>query len=49
MGIVFNGPSNPSGENFILNYTHLPVVLRVQQEMEITPEIIHHYAKSISK
>jgi len=49
LGIVFNGPSNPSGENFILNYTHLPVVLRVQQEEEITPEIIHHYAKSISK
>lgn len=49
MGIVFNGPTNPSGEKFILNYTQLPVVLRVQQEKEITPEIIIRYAKSISK
>lgn len=48
LGIVFNGPSNPSGEKFILNYTHLPVVLRVQQEKEITPEIIIRYAKSVS-
>lgn len=48
MGIVFNGPSNPSGEKFILNYTQLPVVLRVQQEEEITPETIIKYAQSIS-
>ena len=49
MGIVFNGPTNPSGEKFILNYTQLPVVLRVHQEKEITPETITRYAKSISK
>ena len=48
MGIVFNGPSNPSGEKFILKYTQLPVVLCVQQEEEITPETIIKYAKSIS-
>jgi len=48
MGIVFNGPSNPSGEKFILNYTQLPVVLRVQQEEEITSETILKYAQSIS-
>ena len=48
IGIVFNGPSNPSGEKFILKYTQLPVVLRVQQEEEITPETIIKYAKSIS-
>lgn len=48
LGIVFNGPSNPSGEKFILNYTHLPVVLRVHQEREISPETIIRYAKSIS-
>jgi len=48
MGIVFNGPSNTSGEKFILKYTQLPVVLRVQQEAEITPETIIKYAKSLS-
>jgi dethiobiotin synthetase len=48
MGIVFNGPSNPSGEKFILKFTQLPVVLRVQQEEEITPETILKYAQSIS-
>jgi len=48
MGIVFNGPSNPSGEKFILKFTQLPVVLRVRQEEEITPETILKYAQSIS-
>lgn len=48
MGLVFNGPSNPSGEKFIVNYTQLPVILRVQQEEKITQETILKYAQSIS-
>ena len=46
-GIVFNGPSNPSGETFIENYTQLPVLLRIQQETSIHPALISHYAKKI--
>jgi dethiobiotin synthetase len=46
-GIVFNGPSNPSGEKFILNHTGLKVLLRVPELSKIDPEIIQEYAKQI--
>ena len=45
-GIIFNGPTNQSGEAFILNHTGLPVLLRVHEEKEINPSIIAHYAES---
>ena len=47
-GIVFNGPSNPSGEKFILNHTGLKVLLRVPALSKIDPEIIQEYAQQIS-
>lgn len=45
-GIIFNGPTNQSGEAFIVNHTGLPVLLRVHEEKEINPSIIAHYAES---
>ncbi|AWL09994.1 Dethiobiotin synthase [Aquirufa nivalisilvae] len=45
LGIVFNGPENPSGEKFILNYTQLPLLLRVNEEQKIDDSIIDHYAQ----
>lgn len=45
-GIVFNGQTNSSGETFILNYTGLPVLLRVNEEKEINPSVIARYAES---
>jgi dethiobiotin synthetase len=45
-GIIFNGPTNQSGEAFIVNHTRLPVLLRVHEEKEINPSIIAHYAES---
>lgn len=47
LGIVFNGPENPSGEKFILNYTQLPVLLRVHEEQNIEDSIINHYAQQV--
>ena len=47
-GIVFNGPENPSGEKFILNYTGLPLILRVNQESEINEAVIASYADKIN-
>ncbi len=47
-GIIFNGPTNQSGETFILNHTNLPVMLRVNEEKEINSAIIARYADSFS-
>ncbi|CAM3348139.1 dethiobiotin synthase [Aquirufa ecclesiirivi] len=47
LGIVFNGPENPSGEKFILNYTQLPLLLRVNEEPTINDTVIDHYAQQI--
>lgn len=47
LGLIINGDSNPSGEKFIENYTKLPVLCRIKQEAEITPQIIESYAKSV--
>ena len=47
-GIIFNGPTNPSGEAFILNHTGLPVLLRVKEESDINSHIINQYAESFS-
>lgn len=46
-GIIFNGESNPSSEDFILKYSNYPCLLKVSQETEITKEIIKKYAKQI--
>ena len=48
-GIIFNGPTNSSGETFILKHTGLPVLLRVNEEKEINPSIIAHYAESFQR
>jgi len=45
-GIVFNGQTNSSGESFILKYTGLPVLMRVNEEKEINPSVIARYADS---
>lgn len=47
-GIIFNGPTNPSGEAFILNHTELPVLLRVKEESDINSHIINQYAESFT-
>ncbi len=47
LGIIFNGPENPSGEKFILNYTQLPLLLRVHEEQKIDENVINHYAEQI--
>jgi dethiobiotin synthetase len=46
-GIVFNGKSNVSTEEYILNYTKLPCLLRVNEEPEINKEIIQKYASQL--
>lgn len=44
LGILFNGPTVPASETFILTYTGLPCLGRIGQEEAITKEVIKKYA-----
>ncbi len=46
-GIVFNGEPNPASESFIENYTQLPVLFRVGNLDDITPESIRDLVKEL--
>lgn len=46
-GIIFNGETNPSSEEFILKYSNYPCLLRVKQEEKITQKTILEYAKEL--
>lgn len=43
-GIIFNGKTNSATENFILQYTGLPCLARINQEEQLTKETICKYA-----
>ena len=47
LGIVFNGPTVPASEDFILNYTGLPCLARLPQVDRITPEAVSKLAAAI--
>lgn len=44
-GLIFNGISNPASERIICEYTQLECLLHINQEVEISKEIIKKYAK----
>lgn len=46
-GIVFNGKPTPPSEKFILNYTGLKCVLRINEETSFTPKKIEKYSKQV--
>lgn len=48
-GIVFNGPTNEESERIILHHTQYPCLLRIQQETEITPEVVKKYASMLKE
>lgn len=47
IGIIFNGSKNPSSEEIIKEMTGLPVLLRVNEEPDLSREIIVRYAKEL--
>ena len=49
IGILFNGPTVPATEDFILNYTGLPCIGRIGQEDVVTKDIIKKYAGLIAQ
>jgi dethiobiotin synthetase len=44
-GVIFNGESNAASEDYILNYTQLPFLGRVQTLPELNKTSIKHYSK----
>lgn len=48
VGILFNGPTVPASESFILSYTGLPCIGRIGQESVVTKDVISRYARLLS-
>lgn len=48
-GIIFNGQRNASTEEFILEYTGVPCIGKIEYEKEITKELVKHYADEFRK
>lgn len=48
-GLVFNGECLPQTENFIINYSNLPVIFRLDNEATINKKTVQKYAARISK
>ena len=48
-GIIFNGPPNDETESIILQHTHLPCLLRIAPEKEISRETVKHYARKLNE
>jgi dethiobiotin synthetase len=48
-GIVFNGERDEATENFILEYTKCPCLLRIAKEERFTKEIVKRYSEVLNK
>jgi dethiobiotin synthetase len=48
-GIIFNGESRPEAEDFILKYTQLPCLLRIEKHPEMNKRIVLKYAEEIRR
>ncbi|SOD95821.1 dethiobiotin synthase [Spirosoma fluviale] len=48
VGVLFNGPTVPASESFILTYTGLPCIGRIGQEAVVTKDVISQYARLIT-
>ncbi len=47
LGLLFNGPTVPASETFILTYTGLPCLGRIRQEDQITQAVVSRYADAL--
>ncbi len=48
LGVIFNGPTVPASEAFILNYTGLPCLARLPQVAELTRDVVKQQAAAIT-
>ena len=49
LGLIFNGPTVPATETFILTYTGLPCLARIEQEDAVTKEMVKTYADRLGQ
>lgn len=49
LGLIFNGPTVPASESFILTYTNLPCLGRIGQENHIDRHVISRYADHFAR
>jgi dethiobiotin synthetase len=49
LGIMFNGLTNSSTEDVILEYTGLPCITRIGEEREINKDMVRRYAAQIKE
>ncbi len=47
-GIVFNGPSTPSTESYIKQYTNVPVLFHLPELKEVNPRSIQQFAGGLT-
>lgn len=48
-GLVFNGECLPQTENLIINYSHVPVIFRLDNEATINKQTVQRYAARIGE
>src|ERR1041385_4024750 len=48
-GIIFNGPSNPESEEIILSHTGYKCLLRMEEEEEVTKDVVKKYAVELRR
>jgi dethiobiotin synthetase len=46
-GIIFNGPRNEESERIILHHSGWPCLLQIEQEKELTRQVVSRYASEI--
>lgn len=49
LGIIFNGEPTPSSEEYILNYTNLPMLGRIEQTEKVERKFIQTQAEKLRK
>ncbi len=48
-GIIFNGEPNPESQRIITLHAGWPVLLHVQREQSVTPDVVNHYAEQLKR
>ena len=48
MGLIINGPIVPATESVLLSYTDLPCLLRIQDEPELTKDVVKKWADQLN-
>ena len=48
LGLIINGSPVPATESLLLSYTGLPCLVRIQDELALTAEVVKRYAEQVT-